>query len=385
MNKLENLEQLPMTQLETYLKRILEQRPDVQNKILTAQELGEYIEWLAETFGNQYHLEPDSLPSFAATSDMNNLVSRFMADPQDKDALIQLAAGYTEQSEERYISASRDIAIARMFRYMPSHWHTNKYFEIYYAFSGDCPIYFLDEVIIAKQGTVLIVAPSVVHASPCYNDDCSLLYCLVRTSTFDRVFWNNLPPQNLMSNFFRQALSGGQSTSYVQFDTGIDPDVRRLLLSLYEEYQTGGAYSSQMLNVLLSAFFVLILRRYEGTARLPRTENFFWKHEFSAIFSYIQMHYTHTSLQEVAARFNYSERQISRIILKCTGKNYAQLILQLRMEKAASLLRQRELSIKNISEAVGYSTTSSFYRTFTSYYGCPPNTYIQKAGKCEGN
>ncbi len=103
------------------------------------------------------------------------------------------------------------------------------------------------------------------------------------------------------------------------------------MLTNYREYQQPEAYSAQMLNVLMSAFFLTILRRHEGTARLPRTENFFWKHEFSAIFSYIQMNYAHTSLPEVAARFNYSQRQITRIVRNSTGKNFAQIITQLRM------------------------------------------------------
>lgn len=376
--KIENLEQLPMTELETALKYILEQRLDIRGKILSAQELADYITWMAEHFGKQVHLSMDSIPSFAATSDIADLGRQLIDEPGNQLALSRLAAEYTNQSEERYITGGHDISVFRMFRYMPSHWHTNTYFEIYYSFSGNCPIHFPDEVVYTKPGTVLIVAPSVVHASPCYSDDCCLLSCMVRSSTFERVFWNQLPPENLMSTFFRKALDGGQPTSYVQFDTGADKEVRRLMLNIYTEYQNGEAYSAQMLNALMSAFFLMMLRRYEGTARLPRTENFFWKHEFSAIFTFIQTHYTKTSLSEIASRFHYSERQISRIVLNSTGKNYAQLIIQLRMEKAASLLRQRLLSTQDIASAVGYSTLSSFYRTFVNYYGCTPAAYMEK-------
>ena len=375
--KIENLEQLPMTELETALKHILNQRPDIKNRILSAQELSDYITWMAENFGKQFPLTIDSVPAFAATSDITELGRRLIAEPGDRQALNQLAAGYTDQKEERYIAGGHDISVFRMFRYMPSHWHTNTYFEIYYSFSGDCPVHFRDEVVTVKPGTVLIVAPSVVHASPCYADDCCLLYCMVRSSTFDQVFWNQLPSENLMSSFFRRALDGGQPTSYVQFDTESDKDVRRLMLDIYWEYQNGEAYSSQMLNALMSAFFIMMLRRYEGTARLPRTEDFYWKHEFSAIFTFIQAHYTNTSLPEISQRFHYSERQISRIVLNNTGLNYAQLIIKLRMEKAAVLLRQRTLSMQDIAAAVGYSTLSSFYRTFTKYYGCTPSAYVQ--------
>lgn len=377
MATLEDLEHLPMTEFESALKTVLERRPDIQGKVLTAQELSDYITWMAESFGGSYHLKVGDVPSFAATADIAQLGRRLIEHPGDPIALQQLSAEYTEQREARYIAEGHDISVFRMFRYLPSHWHTNQYFEIYYAFSGDCPVYFKDEVVIAHPGTVLIVAPETLHASPCFADDCCLLYCMVRASTFEQVFWNQMPPENLMSTFFRKALDSAQSTSYVQFDTGEDQDVRHLMLTIYQEHQQAEAYSAQMLNVLMSAFFLTILRRHEGSARLPRTENFFWKHEFSAIFTYIQLHYAHTSVQEVADRFSYSQRQISRIVLNSTGKNFAQIITQLKMEKAASLLRQREFSTQAIADAVGYSTVSSFYRAFTAYYGCTPAQYAK--------
>ena len=41
------------------------------------------------------------------------------------------------------------------------------------------------------------------------------------------------------------------------------------------------------MNSMMTTFFLLLLQRYEGTAKLPRNEDFYWKHEFSAILSYI--------------------------------------------------------------------------------------------------
>lgn len=49
-----------------------------------------------------------------------------------------------------------------------------------------------------------------IHASPCYEDDRVLVYYMLRRSTFEQVFWNQIPSENLMSSFFRLALSGEQ-------------------------------------------------------------------------------------------------------------------------------------------------------------------------------
>lgn len=344
---LTELRNLPMTDKESALKHQLLQFPSMKDYILTSEELSKYIRRLIQTYEKE----------------------------QDKETVAGKLTNADVHREDTYLLANHDISVGRMLRYMPAHWHTNDFFEIYFAFSGNCPIHFTDEVITLKPGSVLIIAPDIAHASPCYADDCVLYYFMVRASTFEKIFWNQLPPENLMTTFFRQALGGETGTSYLQFETGNDYEIQELLCQVNNEYIENGLYSAQLQNALLSTFFILLLRRYEGTARLPRTGDFHWKHEFSAIFSYIQINYAKISQKDVAERFHYSERQLTRIIKNCTGMNFAQLILKLKMEQAVSLLHHGTLSIENIALLTGYSTVSSFYRAFTKYYGCTPGEY----------
>lgn len=372
---IEYLYDLPITQLEEMLKKCISLRPDLKDHILTSGELSDYITWLVENFGKHTDWSSKNIPVLVGDSDLVALADRIMGDPKDTQALSDLAAGYEKQSEERYILSDHDISVSRMLRYMPSHWHTNTYFDMYYVFSGSCPIHFPNETIVLKPGSVMIVAPSVVHASPCYSDDCVLMYYNIRSSTFDQVFWNQLPADNLMSSFFRQALSGQLSTSYLHFETGSDDDIKHTLFQIYQEHQQEEQYRSQMINTLMSAFFILLLRRYAGTAKLPRTEDFYWKHEFSAILNFIQTNYATAGIEEVAGHFHYSRRQISRIVQNCMGMSYSDLILKLRMEKASKLILQKNISMDAIAVTVGYSTLSSFYRAFTKYHGCTPGSY----------
>lgn len=366
---------LPMTVLESKLKEMFLKRPELRERILTSEELMEYIIWMARTHGKDPQIHPDTLPVRPANPRMAAVANKLLEVPRDQAAIAQLALGYDDQREDRYFPADRDISVSRMLRYMPAHWHTNEYFEIYYSFSGDCAIHFQNEVIPMKQGTVLIVAPTALHASPCYCDDGVLVYYMLRASTFDQVFWNQLPANSLMASFFRRALSGQHPASYLHFETGSDPEIRRLLHQIHDEYYADEPYSSALINALMTTFFILLLRRYEGTVRLPRTEDFYWKHQFSAILSHIQTHYAEVTLADLAQRFHYSEKQISRIVRDRIGISYNQLILKLRMEKAATLLRQRRGSVEAVAAAVGYSTVSSFYRAFTKYFGCTPGSY----------
>ena len=52
---------------------------------------------------------------------------------------------------------------------------------------------------------------------------------MIRSSTFEQVFWNQIPPENLMSTFLRRALGNEQTNSYLHFETGNDTDIREHL------------------------------------------------------------------------------------------------------------------------------------------------------------
>ena len=147
---------------------------------------------------------------------------------------------------------------------------------------------------------------------------------------------------------------------------------------MFELYYADGPYRSQLLNSLMSTFLVLLLRRYEGTAKLPRTGDMYWKHEFSAILSYIQANFATVTQQALSRKFHYSPRQISRIVQGCMGMTYNSLITKLRMDKAATLLHQNGMPMEQVSSAVGYSDVSSFYRAFTKYYGQTPGSITAK-------
>ena len=369
---------IPMTQLELFLKHIMESKPEIGQKILSSEELAGYILWLSETYGGtdiESRLAGD-VRRFEVNEEFAQTTKTGIEQASPEQAATHLTKVFENQEEDTYMAQAQDISVTRMLRYMPAHWHTNDFFEIYYLADGNCRVWLPDETIQMKPGTVLVIAPHVLHASPCYSDDAVLMSYLVRASTFDQVFWRQLPEGNLMTSFFRQALDGAHKTAYLHFETGADEDILRVLYQVNQESRSADAYRAQMLNALMSTFFILLLRRYEETARLPHTEEFHWKHQFSAIFSYIQTHFATSTLAQTAQHFHYSERQVSRIVQEYTGQNYAQLVQRLKMERAAALLRQKNTRAEHIASALGYANTSSFFRAFSKYYGCPPSKYL---------
>ena len=109
---------------------------------------------------------------------------------------------------------------------------------------------------------------------------------------------------------------------------------------------------------------------------MPAGENGKWKREYSRIFSYIQSNYSVASLQDVADACGYSAKQVGRIVSNYFRMSYTELVTFLKMDKAVSLMKEKSLSMEDISVSLGYSDLPSFYRAFKKYYRLTPAQYL---------
>ncbi len=99
------------------------------------------------------------------------------------------------------------------------------------------------------------------------------------------------------------------------------------------------------------------------------------------ILKYIETHYNTLTLQELADFFNYSEKQLTRILKNYTGQTFSALVQSMRLSRAAELLKQPSIPISEIMETIGYSNTTHFYKIFKSKFGMTPAEYRDKENK----
>ncbi|MDR3333413.1 MAG: PocR ligand-binding domain-containing protein [Treponema sp.] len=96
---------------------------------------------------------------------------------------------------------------------------------------------------------------------------------------------------------------------------------------------------------------------------------------------YIWEHYTRKiSLQEIAAVSGLSAPYFSTIFKEEMGENLSSYLNRLRVEKAAVMLVETELSLNQISGACGFEDQSWFSKIFKSYIGISPGKYRQQGG-----
>lgn len=81
------------------------------------------------------------------------------------------------------------------------------------------------------------------------------------------------------------------------------------------------------------------------------------------------------NLSEIAQEMQMDVTVLSRLIQKYTGSNFTELLHTARFNRAVYMLRETNLSVVDITLAIGYENTAFFYRRFAERYGCTPIEY----------
>lgn len=93
---------------------------------------------------------------------------------------------------------------------------------------------------------------------------------------------------------------------------------------------------------------------------------------------YIRMHYSEDlTLNTLADLVYLNPNYLSNIFAQVTGCTLNKYIKQIRMEKAQELLLNTNMKVTDISQAVGYTNTSYFCKSFQKLFGTTPERFRQ--------
>ncbi|PLR87763.1 MULTISPECIES: AraC family transcriptional regulator [Bacillus] len=80
-------------------------------------------------------------------------------------------------------------------------------------------------------------------------------------------------------------------------------------------------------------------------------------------------------LTDAARHFHISGRHLSRLFVSELGVSYSEYVQNERIQRAATLLKTTDLSIKDIAEKTGFTTVHYFTRVFTSALNSSPGRF----------
>ncbi len=93
----------------------------------------------------------------------------------------------------------------------------------------------------------------------------------------------------------------------------------------------------------------------------------------------------HLSVSDIANRFCYSSKQLSRKLYELTGLNTEQTILYKKYLQAVHLMHYSELSLTEIAYSCQFSDQSHFIKTFKSLSQLTPKEYRLKKSNITGH
>lgn len=97
--------------------------------------------------------------------------------------------------------------------------------------------------------------------------------------------------------------------------------------------------------------------------------------------NYIQANYQTVTLEDMAKRFHLTEPYISKYIKEKSGKTFVELVQNVRMKKARTLLKNGNMTVENIAYSVGYQNVEHFTRLFRQKYDMTPIQYRNSCSK----
>ena len=142
------------------------------------------------------------------------------------------------------------------------------------------------------------------------------------------------------------------------------------------EYHNKNKYSKEIIQSYIDIIFIELLRLYDlnHNKHIVKingdTSNIIFE-----ILNYIESFYNDCTIEKMAKLFGYHPKYLSSLIKEKTGKNFKELQLIQRMNIASSYLKNTNYSIQEISEEVGFSNQTFFYKKFFKFYNMTPKEF----------
>lgn len=282
--------------------------------------------------------------------------------------------------ENQFFLPGRDIFINKYPRYNYPDMHLNRFFELCYVYRGGYEIEFCGDSTVDRialsVGDFLFIPPGQSFRSLLFSDSI-ILNIGIRQSTFRETFSDRLPAGSYLGKFFADSLvSESKGIQYLLFRTGTDSQIRRSVQELCLAFCTDDMYTPEIINGQLGVLFLLLLQNYSGhvTAAFPDTDRYI-PDEILSVLHYIEEHYRHTSVKETAEKFGFSADYLNLRFKEAVDLSMGEMILKLKMQKAAELLRSTQLPVAAIAEYLNYQDPTNLTRSFKKYYGMTPAKY----------
>ena len=264
----------------------------------------------------------------------------------------------------------------RFTRTIPVHSHGSNCYEIHYIPYGYGTLSANAGSYNIIPNTLYITGPHVEHAQFPDADNPMVEYCVYLRLQKNSHTKKNSP---LLKSFTEKNFWFGNDSQ----------DIGNTLRQIFKELEQKNICYKKQVELLLSTLLIQIVRNYKHsemlnggkntiTDRLAGEQSSFKTvsdNKSLIIEEYFLYEYNSLSLTALSERLSLSPRQTQRLLKEYYNKSFQEKKAEARMSAAAILLRDKERSISEISETLGFSSPEHFSTAFHKYYNIAPRDF----------
>lgn len=239
--------------------------------------------------------------------------------------------------------------------------------EISYVVSGECDFYTNDQVFHAKKGDIHVIGPGTRHEIVARtDDDLRMTY---------------------MAFHFRENEDMKEAKEFYQkgamFLKNDRMQIKAIFDSILFELHMNQVYSQEILDAYATQLLVQVYRLFHleahGDTWLAkediRKKNYIMGRAVFQALRYIDNNVEDVeNIQQVAEQLKYNATYLSRVFSEQMGVTLSDYIKVKKVERAKEILK-RGVSVDEVAQQLGYSTTQSFSKMFQRYEKCSPSAY----------
>lgn len=272
----------------------------------------------------------------------------------------------------------QSLIVRKHTRFMEYPKHRHNYIELMYVYGGKMTHLIDDEEITIHQGELLLLNQNIEHAIK-YTNENDIIFNFIIPPAFLDFLSTMVEEDNEIFRFIFDALySYRNDGEYLIFkvadDAMIRAEIETIITNIYRPH-----FNHTVTLKLLVGLLITRLMQYPEKIQ-TYTNNGYEKMLYGSILKYISVNYREGSLQALSKQLHQPDYKLCKIIKKETNTTFKQLIQQVRLKRAITLLRTTSAPIVNIMEEVGYENITYFYKIFKETYHMTPNAYRQSIG-----
>lgn len=322
------------------------------------QSRSAFLKQMIETYGPEDQ-------HFLGTGNFNNHHFNITEISQDKRTF----------DSTNFISEDLDASVARAPRYLDI-TEMFVFINIYYVLCGKTTISINNTDYCLESGNIMILSPYVLHHMLIDDDDTCLLHLMIKESSFPKSFSNLLLTRDSVSEFFTTMLHNKNDSPFAVFKSAQDESIRKVILNIMILQYENKKLQKSIINSLAEFLILHIFCNYSDTMTI-----YHYKTKViqlaSDVYTFIYENFRDITLSSIAEKFSYSSKHISRVLAQVFGKNYQELVTEIRLDKARELLVNTDMGIEEICYQVGYSNSRHLRYLFKAKFGVSPRDVRQ--------